>query len=39
MDLQGAEAASSTPAEFGAFVKSELALYANIVKKAGMRAD
>jgi tripartite-type tricarboxylate transporter receptor subunit TctC len=36
---QGADAASSTPEEFAAFVKSELTLYAKIVRKAGMKAD
>lgn len=36
---QGAEAAPTTPEELAAFVKSELALYAGIVKKSGMRAE
>ena len=36
---QGAEAATTTPEELAAFLKSEMALYAGIVKKSGMRAD
>ncbi|HEV7801995.1 MAG TPA: tripartite tricarboxylate transporter substrate binding protein, partial [Burkholderiales bacterium] len=36
---QGAEAVTSTPDELAAFVKAELALYARLVKKSGMRAD
>ena len=36
---QGAETASSTPEQLAAYVKSELALYAKIVKQAGMRPD
>ena len=36
---QGAEAAPTTPEEFGAFVKAEIARYAPLVKKSGMKAD
>ncbi len=36
---QGAEAAPTTPEEFGAFVKAEIARYAPLVKKSGMRPD
>jgi tripartite-type tricarboxylate transporter receptor subunit TctC len=36
---QGAEAAPSTPDELTALVKRELALYAPIIKKSGMKAD
>ena len=36
---QGAEAAPTTPDELHAQVKRELALYAPIIKKSGMRAD
>jgi tripartite-type tricarboxylate transporter receptor subunit TctC len=36
---QGAEAVTSTPEEFAAFVKSEIAQYAVLVKKSGMKAD
>jgi tripartite-type tricarboxylate transporter receptor subunit TctC len=36
---QGAEAAPSTPEELSAQIKSELQLYAPIIKKSGMRAD
>ncbi len=36
---QGADAAPSTPEEFGAFMKSELALYATLIKKSGMKPD
>jgi tripartite-type tricarboxylate transporter receptor subunit TctC len=39
MIKQGADTQSSTPAELAAYVKSELALYAKIVKQAGMRPD
>ncbi|HSQ04154.1 MAG TPA: tripartite tricarboxylate transporter substrate binding protein, partial [Burkholderiales bacterium] len=39
MIKQGADAASSTPDELAAYVKSELALYAKLVKQAGMHAD
>ncbi len=36
---QGADAASTTPEAFAAFVKSELAQYAKVVKKAGMKPN
>jgi tripartite-type tricarboxylate transporter receptor subunit TctC len=36
---QGADAAPGTPDEFSAFVKSEIARYAPLVKKSGMRSD
>jgi tripartite-type tricarboxylate transporter receptor subunit TctC len=36
---QGAEAATSTPEQLAAFLKSEIALYAGLVRKSGMRAD
>jgi tripartite-type tricarboxylate transporter receptor subunit TctC len=36
---QGAEAAPSTPEALAAQVKRELALYASIIKKSGMKAD
>lgn len=36
---QGAEAAPTTPDELAALVKRELALYALIIKKSGMKAD
>lgn len=36
---QGAEAAPSTPEELTAQIKRELALYAPIIKKSGMKAD
>jgi tripartite-type tricarboxylate transporter receptor subunit TctC len=36
---QGADAAPGTPDEFSAFVKSEIARYAPLVKKSGMRPD
>jgi tripartite-type tricarboxylate transporter receptor subunit TctC len=36
---QGAEAAPTTPDEFGAFVKAEIARYAPLVKKSGMKLD
>ncbi|HYH40973.1 MAG TPA: tripartite tricarboxylate transporter substrate binding protein [Burkholderiales bacterium] len=36
---QGAEAVTSTPDEFAAFVKSEIAQYGVLVKKSGMKAD
>jgi tripartite-type tricarboxylate transporter receptor subunit TctC len=39
MIKQGADTASSTPEELAAYVKSELALYAKLVKQAGMKAD
>jgi tripartite-type tricarboxylate transporter receptor subunit TctC len=39
MIKQGADTASSTPEQLAAFVKSELALYAKLVKQAGMQPD
>ncbi len=36
---QGADAAPGTPDEFSAFVKSEIARYAPLVRKSGMRPD
>lgn len=36
---QGAEAAPSTPEELTAQIKRELAMYAPIIKKSGMKAD
>jgi tripartite-type tricarboxylate transporter receptor subunit TctC len=36
---QGAEAAPTTPEELGAFVKAEIARYAPLVKKSGMKLD
>jgi tripartite-type tricarboxylate transporter receptor subunit TctC len=36
---QGAETAPSTSEELAALVKRELALYAPIIKKSGMKAD
>ena len=36
---QGSDTASSTPEQLAAFVKSELALYAKLVKQAGMKPD
>jgi len=36
---QGAEVITSTPEEFAAFVKSEIALYAVAVKKSGMKPE
>jgi hypothetical protein len=36
---QGAEAAPTTPDEFGAFIKTEIARYAPLVKKSGLKID
>ncbi len=36
---EGAEPVGSTPAEFGAFIRSEMTKYAKLVKAAGIRAD
>lgn len=36
---QGAEAAPTTPDEFAAFIKAEIARYAPLVKKSGMKPD
>jgi tripartite-type tricarboxylate transporter receptor subunit TctC len=35
----GAEPAHTTPAEFGAFMKSELAKWSKVVKESGATAD
>lgn len=35
----GVEAAGTTPQEFGAFIKSEMAKWAKVVKESGARAD
>jgi tripartite-type tricarboxylate transporter receptor subunit TctC len=37
--LQGAEAAPTTPQQFGAFIAAELAKYARIVKASGAKVD
>ncbi len=36
---EGAEPVGSTPEQFGAFIKSEMAKYAKLIKAAGIRAD
>jgi tripartite-type tricarboxylate transporter receptor subunit TctC len=36
---QGAETAPTTPEDFGAFVKAEIARYAPLVKKSGLKID
>jgi tripartite-type tricarboxylate transporter receptor subunit TctC len=36
---EGAEPVASTPAEFGAYVRSEFAKYARLVKDTGIKAD
>jgi tripartite-type tricarboxylate transporter receptor subunit TctC len=36
---EGAEPVGSTPEEFGAFIKSEMAKYAKLIKAAGIRAE
>ncbi len=36
---QGAEPASSTPAQFAAYIESELAKWAKVVKESGVRID
>ena len=36
---QGAQPAPDTPAEFGQFIKSEIAKYARVVKASGARVD
>jgi tripartite-type tricarboxylate transporter receptor subunit TctC len=36
---EGAEPVASTPVEFGAYVRSEFAKYAKLVKDAGIKAD
>jgi tripartite-type tricarboxylate transporter receptor subunit TctC len=37
--LDAAEAVGSTPAEFSAFLKAEIARWSSVVKAAGIRAD
>jgi tripartite-type tricarboxylate transporter receptor subunit TctC len=39
LGMQGLEAAGDTPEKFGAFIKSEMAKYAKVVKAAGIRAE
>ena len=36
---QGAQLANKTPAEFGAFIRAELAKWTDIIKTTGVRAD
>jgi tripartite-type tricarboxylate transporter receptor subunit TctC len=36
---QGAEVAPGTPEQFGAFVKTELAKWAAVIKRAGIKPD
>ena len=36
---QGAETAATTPAEFGAFVKAEIAKWGKVIKEAGIKAE
>jgi tripartite-type tricarboxylate transporter receptor subunit TctC len=36
---QGAETTATTPAEFGAFVKAEIAKWGRVIKEAGIKAD
>ncbi len=36
---EGAEPVGSTPEQFGAFIKSEMAKYAKLIKAAGIRAE
>ena len=36
---QGAETTPTTPAEFGAFVKAEVAKWGRVIKEAGIKAD
>ena len=36
---QGADIIASSPAEFGAHIKTELARWAKVVKEAGIKAD
>jgi tripartite-type tricarboxylate transporter receptor subunit TctC len=36
---EGAEPVGNTPEQFGAFIKSEMAKYAKLIKAAGIRAD
>jgi tripartite-type tricarboxylate transporter receptor subunit TctC len=36
---QGADAAPTTPAELGAFVKSEIPKWTKVIREAGIKAD
>jgi tripartite-type tricarboxylate transporter receptor subunit TctC len=36
---EGAETVGNTPEQFSAFIKSETAKYAKLIKAAGIRAD
>ncbi|HSN41763.1 MAG TPA: tripartite tricarboxylate transporter substrate binding protein, partial [Burkholderiales bacterium] len=36
---EGAEPTSSTPAEFAAFIKTEIAKWGKVVREAGISAD
>jgi tripartite-type tricarboxylate transporter receptor subunit TctC len=37
--LEGVEPVGNSPAEFGAYIKSELAKYATLARRANIRAD
>jgi tripartite-type tricarboxylate transporter receptor subunit TctC len=39
MESRGAEAATSTPEEFAAYIKKDLAKWARVVKEAGITAE
>jgi tripartite-type tricarboxylate transporter receptor subunit TctC len=39
LNTQGLEPAGGTPGEFGAFIKSEIARYGAVVRKAGIKAE
>jgi tripartite-type tricarboxylate transporter receptor subunit TctC len=39
MAIHDYEIATSSPAEFGAFMKSEIAQWAKVVKQAGVKLD
>jgi tripartite-type tricarboxylate transporter receptor subunit TctC len=36
---QGVEVRTTTPEEFGAFIKSEVARWAKVIQEAGIKAD
>jgi len=36
---QGADAAPSTPAELGAFVRAEIPKWTKVIREAGIKAD
>jgi len=36
---QGAEPVAGSPEEFGAYIKSEIAKYARVIKNAGIKAE